>query len=103
MTPLRNFVEVRAKQSKTGLLILADLNYELKIVGIRFLVFAILFYVGIPVIYYWLNLGWSLIDSLYVSIVNYIYIYICIVSVICIYFASLSLYICIYLYHYLYL
>lgn len=66
MAPLRNYVEERAKISKAGLLVLADLNYELRIVGLRFLLFAILFYFGIPIIYYWLNLGWSVIDSFYV-------------------------------------
>lgn len=47
-----------------------DLSNDLRIYGSKFIIFSCLFYICIPIFYFWINLRWSFIDSIYVSLVK---------------------------------
>lgn len=55
------------RQQHDALIRVSDLNYKLRLYGKRFIIFALLFYVCVPLFYYYLWLGWTAIDAFYVS------------------------------------
>ena len=45
-----------------------DMTNELRVYGSKFIIFSGLFYLCTPLFYFWINLRWSFVDSIYVRI-----------------------------------
>ena len=63
----RNDVTRLSVSEPSKFLTVNDLNYKIQKFGGRFLIFALIFYLSVPLLYYYLYLKWSLVDSFFVS------------------------------------